>query len=81
MRLVKRSLEFKIRVIQLHWVEEKTAIASLQIACDEFGTSMSPSMSNHPNSYIRDYLRSLSRTHGIHDEIILAGINFNRMVY
>lgn len=51
----KRTLAFKLRVLQLHLCYNNTAKQAFFTACKEHGTTPSGCMTDHSTSYMWDY--------------------------
>lgn len=51
----KRTVEFKLRVLQLHLVEKVPAKESFAQACKEFDTTPSGCMTDYSTGYMWDY--------------------------
>ena len=56
-----RSIEFKIRTVQLKRNESKTVKEAFALACTEFSLPLTGSMTKHPNSIFSTYQSDINK--------------------
>jgi len=57
----ERTIEFKVRVLELKVIEGRTSKLSLAIACEEHNCDPVPAMIDHPASIIHGYKNSIAK--------------------